>query len=129
MSCDSANVTAFLLDRKDPTRVALRMIERDHTYGELQSASWEVAKYLRAAGGQKGEPVLLVSDNSFFWVAAYLGILRAGLVCVPLPMTISGEDLRYILHTTKAHVAFVQGRFAVLHEERLRQLRLVADRE
>jgi acyl-CoA synthetase (AMP-forming)/AMP-acid ligase II/acyl carrier protein len=129
MSCGSANVTAFLLDGKDPTRVALRMIQRDHTYGELQSASWEVAKYLRAAGGQKGEPVLLVSDNSFFWVAAYLGILRAGLVCVPLPMTISGEGLHYILHTTKAHVAFVQARFAVLHKEQLRHVRLVADRE
>jgi long-chain acyl-CoA synthetase len=129
MSCDSANVTTFLLDGKDPSRVALRMIERDHTYGELQSASWEVAKYLRAAGGQKGEPVLLVSDNSFFWVAAYLGILRASLVCVPLPMTISGEDLHYILHTTEAHVAFVQARFAVLQKERLRQVRLVNDRE
>ncbi len=129
MSCNSADVTTFLLDGKDPSRVALRMIERDHTYGELQSASWEVAKYLRAAGGQKGEPVLLVSDSTFFWVAAYLGILRANLVCAPLPMTISGEDLDYILRTTQARVAFVQDRFAVLQEERLRQVRLVSDRE
>ena len=129
MSCDSANVARFLLDGKDPSRIALRMIDRDHTYGELQSVSWEVAKYLRAVGGQKGEPVLLLSDNSFFWVAAYLGILRASLVCVPLPMTISGTDLDYILHTTGARFAFVQARFAMLQRERLRQLRLVSDQE
>jgi long-chain acyl-CoA synthetase len=129
MSCGNANVTSFLLDGKDPSRVALRMLNRDHTYGELQSASLEVANYLRTAGGHKGETVLLVSDNSFFWVASYLGILRAGLVCVPLPMTISGEDLQHILHTTETRVAFIQARFAVLQKERLRRVRVVNDRE
>ena len=128
-STQCANVTNFLLDGKDPSRVALRMIDRDHTYGELRSASLDVASYLTLRGGRKGDRVLLVSDNSLFWVAAYLGALQAGMVCVPLPTSITAQDLDYILQTTEAHFAFVQARFAVSHKNHLAQIHLVADRE
>jgi acyl-CoA synthetase (AMP-forming)/AMP-acid ligase II len=129
MRCDDTNVTAFLLNRKDPASVALRLIERDHTYGELQAASSMVAQHLRAAGGSKGDKVLLVGENSLFWVVAYLGILRSGMVCVPLPMSVSSEDLRYVLDTTEARFAFVQSRFAHVHKDHLRQIHLVRDSE
>ncbi len=129
MNCNNANVTRCLLDGKDPARIALRMIGRDHSYGEVQAASTELAKHLMAGGGQKGEPVLLIGDNSFFWVAAYLGVLRVGMVCVPLPTNISDDDLDYILLSTGARLAFVVARFAMLHKDRLQEIRLVTDTE
>jgi acyl-CoA synthetase (AMP-forming)/AMP-acid ligase II len=129
MHFDSKNVAAFLLDGKDPSRVALRMIDRDHTYGELQSASSEVAQYLTATGKQKGDRVLLAGDNSLFWVAAYLGILKAGLICVPVPATIAAQDLDHILHATETRLAFTQARFATANKDRLQQIQLITDRE
>ena len=63
-------------------------------------------------GARRGDRVLLIGDNSFFWVAAYLGILRAGLVCVPLPGNISAADLAYIIETTDARVGFIQSQRA-----------------
>jgi long-chain acyl-CoA synthetase len=105
------------------------MVDRDHTYGDLESASTCIANYLTWTGVRRGDRILLVADNSFFWVAAYLGILRAGLVCVPVPTTILMDDLAYIIHSTRACFAFVQARFAIANGSQLRQMHLVTDRD
>src|SRR4051794_6446958 len=101
-------VADFLLQGKNPDDVALLTLTGQHTYGELRSAVLVVAHYLRLAGAKKGERVLLIGENSFFWVAAYLGILRSGLVCVPLPATVSELELGYALQVTEAGFAFLQ---------------------
>src|SRR5579872_282788 len=126
---DCPNVAEFLLGGKDPARIALRMLDRDYTYGELQSAASKVAAYLVRAGGNKGDRVLLVSENSFFWVAAYLGTLQAGMVSVPLPTTIAGPDFDFILKTTEARFAFLQTRFATANKNHLEDLHVVTDRK
>ncbi len=123
----SENVAEYLLDGKDETRQALLTLQGGHSYGELRSASDGVAKYVLGAGGLKGDRVLLVSENGFFWVAAYLGILRAGFVCVPLPPTISPQDLDYILETTETRFAFLQARFAAKYSHRFQKINLVTD--
>jgi long-chain acyl-CoA synthetase len=80
-------VAEYLLQSKNPSDVALLTLAGHNTYGELQNAVVRLAEYLHLAGARRGERVLLLADNSFFWVSAYLGILRSGLVCVPLPIT------------------------------------------
>jgi acyl-CoA synthetase (AMP-forming)/AMP-acid ligase II len=121
------NMASFLLEGKDPERIALRLLREDHTYGELQDASAQVALYLMRAGGRKQDRVVLIGDNSLFWVAAYLGTIRAGLVSVPLPASISSQDLAYILETTEARFAFVQSRFAEQHSALFGGVHLVTD--
>lgn len=127
INTDSENIAEYLLDGKEDTRQALLTLQGGHSYGELRAASLNVAKYLMELGGMKGDRVLLVSENTFFWVAAYLGTLRAGFVCVPLPTTISPQDLDYILETTEARFAFLQARFAAKHAHRFREINLVTD--
>jgi long-chain acyl-CoA synthetase len=108
----NVNVADFLLGTKDTSRIAIRMVECDYTYGDLQSASSRLAQYILDAGGCKGNRALLLSENSFFWVVSYLAMLRSGVVCVPLPPTISQEDLSYILEATGARFIFLQARLA-----------------
>ena len=79
------NVADYLLAGKDAEQTALLIQEQSHSYGQLLSASNAVARFLIEHGGQKGDRVLLLAENSFFWIAAYLGTMRAGLVAVPLP--------------------------------------------
>lgn len=125
----AANVSAFLLDGKDPGRIALRTIDADYTYGDLVFALDEIAEYLVNAGARKGDRAILLGENSFFWVAAYLGILRAGLVCVPLPSGISKPGLGYILDATEARFAFLQGRSAFKHGAEMPGIDVVTERE
>ena len=124
-----SNVADFLIGGKERDRLALRLLRSDHTYGELQTASAEVASCLTELGLTRGDRVLLVAENSFFWVAGYLSVLRAGLVCVPLPSTISSEDFRYILESTAPRAALLEARFAIRNQFHLSQVHVVTDEE
>lgn len=122
-----ANAADYLLDKKSASTTALMTLQGEYTYGDLQAASDDVAHYLvSAAGVSKGDRALLVSDNSFFWAAAYLGSLRAGMVCIPLPPATSAEDLSYIISATEPALAFVQTKTA-LKSPALASLLLVVD--
>jgi acyl-CoA synthetase (AMP-forming)/AMP-acid ligase II len=123
------NVTDFLLAGKASDRVCLRLLHAEHTYGELQRASHQIATHLLLKPVAKGDRIILISENSFFWVASYLGILRAGLICVPLPTSISQADLELILQTTEARVAFVQGGSAMRHRSHFGGVDVVTDRD
>lgn len=121
------NVADFLLAGKQPDRVALRHVHALHTYGEIQGVVEAIAGYLVETGGQKGDRAILLSDNSFFWVAAYLGVLRAGLICVPLPTAVSPEELEYILEITEARFAFLQVGVAARARDRFHPMPVLTD--
>jgi len=106
----TANVSDFLLAGKDPARTALLTLKRTYSYGQLQSACAAVAGFLLEHGGCKGDRVLLLGDNSFFWIAAYLGAMRAGLVVVPLPPGSEPENLQHVVDLTEPRFAFLQGK-------------------
>lgn len=121
------DVASFLLDGKDPARVALRLPQEAWTYGDLQRESSRVAARLNEIGVRQGDRVILLSDNSLFWVAAYVGALQAGIVVVPLPATTSAADFDYIREITEAKAAFVQARFAARNAAMLASTRVVTD--
>jgi long-chain acyl-CoA synthetase len=127
MTTDTQNIAEFLLQGKQEARVVLWTINGEYTYGDLRLTSADVAKYLVAAGGRKGDRVILVDYNSFFWVAVYLGILRAGLVCVPLPPSLPSEDFDYIVQVTEPRFAFLQAGVIVRHGIQFQGLSLVTD--
>jgi long-chain acyl-CoA synthetase len=104
----SVNVADFLLSGKTSSCIAILTLQREYSYGELQYASRAISRYLTEHGGRKGDRVLLVADNSFFWIASYLGILAAGLVAVPLPPAISTGDLQHIAESTEPRFGFLQ---------------------
>lgn len=123
------NVADYLLENKDADRIALCSLNEKHSYGELRSAAARIANYLKKLGCQKGECAVLIGDNSFFWVATYLGVLRSGVVCVPLPSNISGTDLGQVLSVTEARVGFVQHRVVTKYPTLLGGLHLMTDRD
>jgi long-chain acyl-CoA synthetase len=104
------NVADFLLEGKSLEKTALLTITGQYTYGDLHSGAEKITAYIRRIGGEKGDRAILLSANGFFWVSAYLGILRAGLICVPLPESIAKENLDFIHHITGAKIAFLQVR-------------------
>ena len=127
MSHEYQNVAEYLLDGKEDSRQALLTLQRSHSYGDLVSASAVISAYLVRAGGQKGERAILASENSFFWVAAYLGILRAGLVVVPLPPSISQQEYEYVMGITDARFGFLQAGFASRRQHGFLEDRLITD--
>ena len=115
MRSPHAGVDTFLLEGKDPSAIALRFLSGNRSYGDLALAVTRVADYLLSLGCRKGERVLLIGENSFFWVASYIGAMRAGLVCVPQPTDVSPQELRDLSNFTGAVVAFVDAKLCKSH--------------
>jgi len=127
-ACKAANVADYLLEGKNPGQLALVDLGSENTYGELEAAAYDIARYLISQGARKGDRAILISENNFFWVAAYLGALRAGMICVPLSPSINLVELDYIIQLTEARFGFVQAR-SMSRIHKLSSLSLVTDAE
>lgn len=83
--------------------------------GEWQSFSWiEIArqvasltKSLKALGLEKGERVMLVSENRPEWCIADLAIMAAGLITVPTYITNTERDHQHIIDDSGARAIIV----------------------
>ncbi len=132
--CESApsgttadNVPDYLLTGKTPNRPALLMLSEVRTYRDIVFGANVIAKYLVRSGAQKGDRALLIAENGYFWVIAYLGILRAGLVCVPLAPTITADETAYIANSTDPRCAFVSGKVSPKLHDQLREITLLGE--
>jgi amino acid adenylation domain-containing protein len=89
----------YLLDAaaKAPNKVALTCGSERVTYAELDARSNALAHYLRDAGVQRGDRVLLYADNSVETVASFWGALKADAVPSVINPLTRADKLRYLL--------------------------------
>jgi long-chain acyl-CoA synthetase len=123
------NVAGYLLAGKHPELVALRFPQSLHSYGALTTQAGLVAAHLRKIGGHKGDRVLLIGDNSLFWVACYLGIMQAGLVCVPIAANSQPQDIDYVLETAEARIICAQASVAMAQGTSFAGRQLLTDKD
>ncbi|GAA1533749.1 acyl-CoA synthetase (AMP-forming)/AMP-acid ligase II [Microbacterium ginsengiterrae] len=88
------NTARYLLGTGQDTAPAFVDDDTTYTYRELRSAVATLGSRLEDLRLPPGFPVALAGPNSFFWVAAYLAIMAAGLVCVPMPAALTPEEFR-----------------------------------
>lgn len=67
------------------------------SYGDLAQRVRAFAAGLRQLGIAAGDPVALIGPNGFEWVTAWLGIVTAGAVAVPIDDTAPTADIRAAL--------------------------------
>ena len=91
------NVAALILEGGGQGELAILQGESSLSHGELRASVHRVAAALLTAGFQKGDRVGLCAENGPFFVIAYLGIIRAGLVVVPFPTDITRESFLRII--------------------------------
>ena len=73
-----------------------------YSYAEVEQASGAMAVSLRSLGIGARDRVALLAENSPRWVIAYLGILRAGAVAVPILIDFIGEQIGNIIRHSGA---------------------------
>ncbi len=79
---------------------------QETTYGMLWSASDRIAAGLVREGFKPGEHAAILAPSSTRWVMAYLGILKAGGVVVPVDKELKSAELRHVLGDCDARVIF-----------------------
>ena len=88
--------------RNCPGHAAIVTPDRSHTLADLDGASGAVAAYLADQGLGKGDRVALYCVNGAEFAMAYLGILKAGGVVVPLNLLLNPKELAFILQDSGA---------------------------
>ncbi|NTV05240.1 MAG: acyl--CoA ligase [Chlorobiaceae bacterium] len=87
------NLFLYLLENAERDHVAFIEENTSTTYGELLLMAEEVARTLKQSEIKFQERIGILADNSAFWAASYLGIIKAGAVAVPLPSRLTSDDL------------------------------------
>ncbi|KMY69338.1 long-chain fatty acid--CoA ligase [Desulfocarbo indianensis] len=90
------------LARSQASKCAVSYLGSNYSYGELDQLSGRFAAGLAARGVSPGSRVVIYMPNSVQWVVAWLGVLRAGCVAVPITPIYTPFDLAYIANDTQA---------------------------
>lgn len=83
-----------------PDRISL-------SYSQAYEKIQTLAAYLRGLGLKKEEKIALTGKNSPEWAVAYLAILEAGAVVVPIDYQISMAETKNLLKASDATILFV----------------------
>jgi malonyl-CoA/methylmalonyl-CoA synthetase len=92
-----------------PKGTALTIDDETATHEELDSLAARAGGWLRAQGIGPKERVILCGSNSLDFIIAYLGILRAGCIVVPVGAGLTKPELRHIVEDGGAACALAQG--------------------
>lgn len=86
------------------TRNAVIAPEGSWTWREFDLATNQVANGLLALGAKPGDRIGVVMANRLATVGAIFGILKAGGVCVPLNLSVTGDAMAAMLRDAGARV-------------------------
>lgn len=87
------NTADYLLENGDPSDIALIAGKAQYTYQDVKVASARVAGELTLAGVQPGDRVGILGNNSLFWAASYLAVMKLGAIVVPFATTLTAEEV------------------------------------
>lgn len=96
--------------RSTPNNIALR--EKKHkrwlgiSYADLWRDSDFVFAGLQTIGRQPGDHAALLAPSSIRWVTAYIGLLKAGLVAIPIDKELKQNELRHVLLDSEVKIVF-----------------------
>lgn len=96
-----------LLDRtQDPEKIALIDCldwahPREYTHGQIDALTAACARGLLGRGLTRGDAVAILSANRAEFLIAYFGIMRAGLVAVPVNHKFPRDTIDFVMHDSK----------------------------
>jgi len=69
------------------------------------------ASFIKNKKLSKKDAILLVSDNSNFFIENYFGIIKSGVICVPINPALSNNEIKYIIDSLDIKLIFTQNKF------------------
>ncbi|MEU2007180.1 class I adenylate-forming enzyme family protein [Rhodococcus sp. NPDC019627] len=113
-------VVGLLADRavRSPDREFLRFVDGSWTFAEIDDWSTRLAQRLVTEDGVRpGDRVAIMLPNVVQWPVAWLAILGAGGVAVPVNSSYQRADLEFVLRDSGARVMFTDAAHTPIVEE------------
>ncbi len=94
-----------------PDRVCLQikkgLVWETWTYGQAEDLSLRIGAFLINEGFKKGDFAGLCLENRPEWPIIYLGIMAAGMICVPLDPQLTEQEIENLINDCSAKIIFV----------------------
>ncbi|MEW5911409.1 MAG: AMP-binding protein [Thermodesulfobacteriota bacterium] len=87
---------------QNPAKTAAWYLGTAYSYARLEEMSSRFAAGLRRRGVEPGSRVIIYLPNSLQWLVAWLGVMKAGAVAVPITPIYTPYDVSYIAGDTQA---------------------------
>jgi long-chain acyl-CoA synthetase len=104
-----------------PNNLALELQRHDQiescTYGDLRRMAESIGRWIEEMGFPAGSRLAIIADNHPRWVAAYLGIIAAGRIVVPLDTALHSDQLTTLLKDSGTSVVFFDAKHSQLANE------------
>ncbi len=105
------NLGDLVVRDRDLSKVAIidlggERAPREFTFAQIDAMANGVARALGKRGFNRGDRVALLSLNRAEYLAAYYGIMRAGLIAVPVNFKFPRETIHFILRDADAKLVF-----------------------
>lgn len=97
----------FYLKHSQPSDTALLYHDITVTYGELDQNIRQYATYLQQNGIKAGDVVALSCYNTPEFIYVYFAVARLGAIIVPLNLTLTMEEITYIIRNANTKAMFV----------------------
>ena len=113
MNLRTLNDVFFTLVKRNSDRLMLTRegeMWKEISARQLQSWVYATARQLQAWGIQKGDRVVLLSENRPEWAITDFACLLLGIVDVPIYATQTPEQCLFVLQNSEARLAFVSTR-------------------
>lgn len=104
------NVCDFLLENSANLEKEAVVGRESILFTALSSDVMQVARAFRQQHGENNY-VLILSENSRFFITVYLALMKSGNICVPLNPAIETENLDKVLEKTDSDIAFISKRY------------------
>jgi long-chain acyl-CoA synthetase len=102
------NLGALTSKDGDPDKIAIIDLgtrqERRFSYRDFETQADAVARALAARGLARGDRVAILSANRFEYLTTVHGIMRAGLIAVPVNFKFPPATIDYIVHDSGARL-------------------------
>jgi amino acid adenylation domain-containing protein len=105
--------------QRRPEATAVVMGDDRWTYGQLEAASNQLARTLRAAGCERGDRVCLLLPKSPLAIVSLLGVLKADCIYIPLDPASPSARLARIVDTGEPRMILACSRTSSLLEQLL----------
>jgi benzoate-CoA ligase len=93
--------------QEHPDRVAVLGVDREVSYGGLESEVNRVAQGLRDSNCRPGDRVLIILPDSLEFIASFFGAAKIGAIAVPVNSMARAADYRHFLSDSGAAIAIV----------------------
>lgn len=94
-----------------PEKPAIVDGDTELTYAELNKRVNRVARTLLERGTQRHERVAIMSRNTWQFVVTYFACAKAGLIAVPMNVSLKPEEIAYILQDSGTRLVIAEGFF------------------